>query len=76
MFISSYFSYKFEISQLPNAHHICKTLSMLQIPTDKDLVAIGLVETHTKLEELIPAAMFDYGLKEGTAPHVVAEVPD
>ena len=29
---------------------------------DKELIANCLLETHTKLEELIPAAMVDYGL--------------
>ena len=35
---------------------------MLEIPLDKELAAYCLVETRTKLEELIPAAMVDYGL--------------
>ena len=35
---------------------------MLEIPLDKELTANCLVETRTKLEELIPAAMVDYGL--------------
>ena len=34
---------------------------MLEIPLDKELTANCLVETRTKLEELIPAAMVDYG---------------
>ena len=33
-----------------------------EIPLDKELTAKCLVETRTKLEELIPAAMADYGL--------------
>ena len=32
---------------------------MLEIPLDKDLTANRLLETGTKLEELIPAAMVD-----------------
>ena len=46
-------------------------LSVLEIPLDKELTANCLVETRTKLEELIPAAMVKYG----TAPLVVAAVP-
>ena len=37
-------------------------LSVLEIPLDKELTANCLVETRTKLEELIPAAMVEYGL--------------
>ena len=48
---------------------------MLKIPLDKELTAYCLVETRTKLEELIPAAMVDYGLNRVSAP-VVAAVPD
>ena len=35
---------------------------MLEIPLDKEFTANCLVETRTKLEELIPASMVDYGL--------------
>ena len=35
---------------------------MLEIPLDKELAANCLVRTRPKLEELIPAAMVDYGL--------------
>ena len=35
---------------------------MLEIPLDKELTANCLVETFMKLEELIPAAMVDYGM--------------
>ena len=37
--------------------------SVLEIPLDKELNANCLLETRTKLGELIPAAMVDYGLK-------------
>ena len=37
-------------------------LSVLVISLDKDVTANCLVETPTKLEELIPAVMVKYGL--------------
>ena len=37
-------------------------LSVLEIPLDKELTANCLVETRTKLEELIPAAMVNMAL--------------
>ena len=37
-------------------------LSVREFPLDKELTADCLVETRTKLEELIPAAMVKYGL--------------
>ena len=37
-------------------------LSVLEIPLDKELTASCLVETCTKLEELILAAMVECGL--------------
>ena len=37
-------------------------LSVLKISLDKELTADCLVETRTKLKELILAAMVDYGL--------------
>ena len=43
-------------------------LSVLEIPLDKELTANCLVETCTKLEELIPAAMVDYGLNRVQRP--------
>ena len=41
---------------------------MLEIPLDKELTANCLVETHTKLEELIPAAMVNCGLTRDSSP--------
>ena len=41
---------------------------MLEIPFDKELTANCLVETRTKHEELIPAAMIDYGLNRVQCP--------
>ena len=42
-------------------------LRVFEIPLDKELTAINFyVETHTKLKELIPAAMVDYGLVENS----------
>ena len=38
-------------------------LSVLEILLDKELTADCIVETLKTLEELIPAAMVDYGLK-------------
>ena len=43
-------------------------LSELGIPLDKELTANYLVETRTKLEELIKAAMVEYGLKRIQLP--------
>ena len=37
-------------------------MSVLEIPLDKELPANCLIETCTKLEEVIPAAMIKYGL--------------
>ena len=37
-------------------------MSVLEVPLDKELTVNCLVETRTKLEELIPAAMVIYGL--------------
>ena len=41
--------------------------SVYAIPFDKELID-GLVETRTKLEELILAAMVDYGLNRVQRP--------
>ena len=41
-------------------------LSVLEIPLEKELTANCLVETRTKLKELIPAAMVKYGLNMST----------
>ena len=41
---------------------------MLEIPLDKELTTNCLVETRTKLEELITAAMVDYGLNKVQRP--------
>ena len=41
---------------------------MLEIPLDKELTANFLVETRTKLEELILAAMVDYVLNRVQRP--------
>ena len=43
-------------------------LSVLEIPLDKELTANCLMETRTKLEELIPAAMVGYGLNRVQPP--------
>ena len=43
-------------------------LSLLEIPLDKELTANCLVETCTKLEELISAAMVKYGLNRVQLP--------
>ena len=43
-------------------------LSVLEIPLDNELTANCLIETRTKLEELIPAAMFKYGLNRVELP--------
>ena len=43
-------------------------LSVLEIPLDKELTANCLVETRTKLEELIPAALVKYGLNRVQLP--------
>ena len=41
---------------------------MLEITLDKELTANYLVETRTKLKELIPAAMVKYGLNRVQLP--------
>ena len=41
---------------------------MLEIPLDKELTDDRLVETRTKFEELIPAAMVKYGLNRLQLP--------
>ena len=41
---------------------------MLEISLDKELAANSLVETRTKVEERIPAAMADYGLNRVQRP--------
>ena len=41
---------------------------MLEIPLDGQGTADCLVETHTKLEELSPAAMVEYGLNRVQLP--------
>ena len=51
-------------------------LSVLEIPLDKILTANCLVETRTKLEELIPAAIVKYGLNRVQLLLVVAAVSD
>ena len=43
-------------------------LSVLEIPLGKRLTANCLVETRTKLEELIPAAKVKYGLDRVQLP--------
>ena len=43
-------------------------LSVLEIPLDRELTANCLVETRTKLEELVPAAMVYYGLNRVQRP--------
>ena len=53
-------SYKFESRQY---HALLKIESVLEIPLDKELTVNFLVETCTKLVELIAAAMVKYGLK-------------
>ena len=49
---------------------------MLEVPLDKELTANCLVETRTKLEELISAVMVKLWSEEDTTPLVVAAVPD
>ena len=51
----------------------CK-LSVLEIPSDNELTADCLVETRTKLEELIPTAKVDFCLNR-VQPLVVAAGP-
>ena len=48
--------------QVPSVPVLLWKLNVLEIPLDKELTANCLVETHSKLEELIPAAMVKYGL--------------
>ena len=43
-------------------------LSVFEIPLDKELTAICLIETRMKLEELILAAMVRYGLNRVQLP--------
>ena len=43
-------------------------LEHVEIPLDKELTGSCLVETRTKLEELIPAAMVEYGLNRIQLP--------
>ena len=43
-------------------------LSVLEIPLDKELTANCLIETRTKLEELILAVMVKYGLNSVQLP--------
>ena len=43
-------------------------LSVLEIPLDKELTSNCLIETHTKLEELILAAMVKYGMNRVRLP--------
>ena len=47
---------------------LSQKLSVLEIPLDKELAANYLVKTHTKPEELIPAAMVKYGLNRVQLP--------
>ena len=56
--------------QLSNIPMRLWKLSVLEIPLDKELTANWLVETRTKLEELIPAgaAMVKYGLNRVQLP--------
>ena len=48
---------------------------MLEISVDKELTAICLVKTRTKVEELIPVVIVDFGLNRVQRP-MVAAVPD
>ena len=43
-------------------------LSVLEIPLDKELTANCLVETRTKLQELILAVMVNFGLNRVQLP--------
>ena len=43
-------------------------MSVLEIPLDKEFTANCLVETHTKLYELMPAAMVKYSLNRVQLP--------
>ena len=49
---------------------------MLEIPLDKELTANCLVETRTKLGELIRAAMVHMWADQGSAPLEVAAEPE
>ena len=42
--------------------------NVLEIPLDKELTVDCLVENRTKLEELIPTAMVEYGLNRVQLP--------
>ena len=48
--------------------HQYKCSCVLEIPLDKELTAYCLVETCTKLKELIPAVMLKYGLDRVQLP--------
>ena len=43
-------------------------LRVLEILLDKELAAICLAETRTRLKELIPATVVKYGLMEYSSP--------
>ena len=54
---------------LLSVREVASLLSVLEIPLDKELTVNCLVETRTKLEELmIPGAMVDYGLNRVQRP--------
>ena len=58
-----------EVASLsPVSANALMKLSVLEIPLDKELTANCLIETRTKLEELIPAAMVKYGLNRVQLP--------
>ncbi len=54
----------------------CQKLCVLEIPLDKELTANCLVETRTKLGELIRAAMVHMWADQGSAPLEVAAEPE
>ena len=54
--------------RVPSVPMLLWKLSVLEIPLDKELTANRLVETRTKLEELIPAEMVKYGLNRVQLP--------
>ena len=54
------------ITILPIARN--NALMKIEIPLDKELTAKCLIETHTKLKGLIPAAMVKYGLNRVQLP--------
>ena len=55
--------------RVPSGPMLSWKVNVLEIPLDKEFTANCLVETRTKLEELIPVAMVNYGLIGYSASH-------